>query len=157
MSSHLAWLVPTASLLAALFVAYANYAVQRWRHRADRLGATVEELCTETNDAADLATKYWLTERPQPVPTDVQRLEAQLVGRQHRLQQLSDALKVQDPQFDLNSAETLSADLYDAMTGGNFRVQLRALDLDRAQLVQARAAELNGELRRAFARRYWRW
>jgi len=42
------------------------------------------------------------------------------------------------------------------MTGGNFRVQLRSLDLERAQLVQAQAAGLNGELRRALAHRFHR-
>jgi hypothetical protein len=52
--------------------------------------------------------------------------------------------------------ERLLPDLYDSMTGGDFRVQLRPLDLERAQMVQAQAAVLNGELRRALAERFRR-
>jgi hypothetical protein len=137
-------------------VAFANVAVQKWRYRADRLGASIEELCTEINAAADLATEYWLTERPEPSPIELRRLEARLVGRQLRLQELLTALTAHDKQIRIAPIESMMPDLYDAMTGGDFRVQLRPLDLERAQMVQARAAVLNGELRRALVRRFRR-
>jgi hypothetical protein len=49
-------------MAAAVIVAAANATVQRWRHRVDRLGAAVEQLCNEINNAADLTTDYWLRE-----------------------------------------------------------------------------------------------
>jgi hypothetical protein len=121
--------------------------------------APASRLCTEINVAADLATEYWLTERPQPAPVEIRRLEARLVGRQIRLQELLTALTAHDKKLATAPIERLLLDLYDSMTGGDFRVQLRPLDLDRAQMVQAQAAALNGELRRALAhrfRRHWR-
>ena len=154
--ADVSWTVPVVSLLAACVVAFANVAVQKWRYRADRLGASIEELCTEINAAADLATEYWLTERPQPSPVELRRLEARLVGRQIRLQELLTALTAYDNKIGIAPTERLLPDLYDSMTGGDFRVQLRPLDLDRAQMVQARAAALNGELRRALAHRFRR-
>lgn len=150
------WIVPVVSLLAACVVAFANVAVQKWRYRADRLGASIEELCKEVNAAADLATEYWLTDRPQPSPVELRRLEARLVGRQLRLQELLTALTAYDKKIGIAQIEPLLPDLYDAMTGGDFRVELRPLDLDRAQMVQAQAAVLNGELRRALAQRFRR-
>ena len=150
------WTVPAVSLLAACVVAFANVAVQKWRYRADRLSANIEELCAEINAAADLATEYWLTERPQPSPVELRRLEARLVGRQIRLQEILTVLTAQDKKITTAQTERLLLDLYDSMTGGNFRVQLRPLDLDRSQMVQAQAAALNGELRRALAHRFRR-
>jgi hypothetical protein len=76
------------------------------------------------------------------------------VGRQIRLQELLTGVSAQDHQIGMATVENLLPDLYDAMTGGDFRVQRRPLDLERAQMVQARAAVLNGELRRALALRY---
>jgi hypothetical protein len=151
------WIVP---LLAALIVAIANAAVQRWRHRVDRLGASVELFCVEINAAADLATKYWLTE---PAPqlkspsTPLRGLEAQLIGRQNRLQELALALAGQDRRFPIGSIEQGLPDLFEAMTGGNFQVDGRVISPELAQVVQARAAVLNGELRRALASRVRRW
>jgi len=78
------------------------------------------------------------------------------VGRQIWLQELLTGLTAYDKKIAIAPIERLLPDLYDSMTGGNFRVQLRSLDLERAQLVQAQAAGLNGELRRALAHRFHR-
>ena len=130
--------------------------MQWWRHRADLLSAAVDRVCEEINEAADLATEYWLID--EPTSGDVNSLEARLVGRQLRLQQLITALESHTLQFPTpTTVGPLLVDLYDAMTGGEFRVQRRAQDLDRAQLVQAKAAELNGELRQAIAKRFRPW
>jgi hypothetical protein len=150
------WVIPAASVLSAAMVAVANAAVQRWRHRVDRLGASVDHFCSEINAAADLATEYWLIP-PSPELRDpsasLRGFEAKLIGRQSRLQQLALALGAQNRRFPLVGAEALLPDLFDAMTGGDFQVGGRATSPDRAQMVQARAADLNGELRLALAQR----
>jgi hypothetical protein len=158
--ADISWVVPVASIGAAVIVASVNAAVQRWRHRVDRLGASVEELCKEINAAADLATAYWLTEAAHQLKNPsapLRGLEAQLIGRQNRLQELTLALAAQDRRFSINTIEDALPDLFEAMTGGDFQVDGRPISPDQAQLVRAKAAMLNGELRRALGRRlrYW--
>ena len=158
--AELNWVVPATSIAAAVIVAAANATVQRWRHRVDRLGAAVEQLCNEINNAADLSTDYWLTEAAHQLKdpsTPLRGLEAQMIGRQSRLQELTLALAAQDRWFSIQTLEDALPDLFEAMTGGDFQVEGRPVSHDQAQLVQARAAVLNGELRRALGRRlrYW--
>lgn len=159
--AEVSWVVPTASIAAAIIVATANGIVQRWRHQVDRLGASIELFCTEINDAADLATEYWLTEpalhlRNPSAP--LHGLEARLIGRQNRLQQLALALASQDGRFSIEQIENkLLPDLFEAMTGGEFQVEGRVISPERARLVQSAAAILNGELRGALGRRLQRW
>ena len=67
------------------------------------------------------------------------------------------AMTEQEPRINLTEAERLMPDLYDAMTGGNFRVEGRSADMGRAQAVQAVSAQLNGQLRMALGRRSRLW
>lgn len=140
-----AWIVP---LVAATLVACGNFFVQRWRHQIDRTGLSVDHLCTELNSAADLATLYWLLDATQNSDrVQARQLEPQLVGRQTRLQELTVTLGEQDRRLNLTGFERLMPDLYDAMTGGDFRVERRSPSPETAQNVQAVAAQLNGQLR----------
>jgi hypothetical protein len=109
-------------MAAAVIVASANATVQRWRHRVDRLGAAVEQPCNEINNAADLATDYWLTEAAHQLKdpsTPLRGLEAQMVGRQSRLQELMLALAAKIDGFPYRHLRMLP-DLFEAMTGGDF-------------------------------------
>lgn len=158
--SEISWVVPSASIFAAALVAAANTWIQRWRHKVDRLNASVELFCTEINDAADLATEYWLTEPAHELKDSsapLRRLEAQLIGRQNRLQELAIALAAQDRRFPINPIDKALPDFFEAMTGGQFRVEGRAADTEHAQLAQSIAAMLNGELRRALGQRLRQW
>ena len=150
------WVIP---LVAATLVASGNFIVQRWRHQIDRIGLSVDHLCTELNSAADLATRYWLLDATQDSDRpEVRRLEPQLVGRQMRLQELAIALGEQDRNLGLAEFERLMPDLYEVMTGGDFHVERRAPSPERAQRVQAIAARLTGQLRRSLgvrSRRRW--
>jgi len=140
-----AWVVPLA---AATLVAFGNFFVQRWRHQIDRTSLSLDHLCTELNSAADLATLYWLLDATQNSDrVKARQIEPQLVGRQTRLQELTVALSEQDRSLDLRGFERLMPDLYEAMTGGDFRVERRLPSPERAQNVQAMAARLNGQLR----------
>ncbi len=81
------------------------------------------------------------------------RAEPELVGLQNRLQQLIGAIQEQDRKLILDDAAETVMDLFDSMTGGQFMVASRDADRPRAQRVFNAAAELNGRLRIAVARR----
>jgi hypothetical protein len=153
-----AWVVPLVSLLAALFVAGANYAVQRWRYRIDRVGVAIDHICTEINLAADVSTRYWLLDTTQNDQAKTsEELEPELVGRQMRLQSLMVALKELDHRLRLESAEAQLVSLFDTLTGDDFQVTGRGRKPERARLAQSFAAQLNGELRTAAGKRSQRY
>ncbi len=149
------WVAPVvASLFGASVVALANFLVQRWRYLADRLGTSIDKLCDEINSAAQCATDYWLLDMTQRDDVRLgQKLEPILIGRQQRIQQLLLALAARDRKLDLSPIQPLQLNLFDAMTGRNFRVGNRPPQPDLAQEVQGVAAALNGELHRALAKR----
>jgi hypothetical protein len=148
------WVVPSVSLVSALFVAVANYAIQRWRYRIDRISAAVDHLCGEINLAADASTRYWLLDTTQKSDAlKSKELEPELIGRQMRLQSLVIALKTLDPSLNLAEAEDQLALLFEAMTGENFQVSNRKDNPAQAKNVQCISAILNGELRNAIGLR----
>jgi hypothetical protein len=145
-------------MAGATIVAATNFMVQRWRYLTDRLGAAADQLCSEINSAADTATEYWLLDAKQGEEQARARgLEPLLVGRQIRLQQLLLSLQEQDRRLKLDVVDARIADLYTAMTGGQFKVAGRDPDDVMAQQVQAVAAGLVGELRKALRHRNKRW
>lgn len=145
------WVVPVVTLLGAFIVSVSNYAVQRWRYRADRLNVSIDLLCTEINAAARSAAEYWFHDA-ENLPK-CQQIELELVGLQERLQQLIAAVQAQDENLDLDDCGEAVMDLFDSMTGGAFRVSGRKQDVVRAGRVYSAAATLNGSLRIAVARR----
>lgn len=148
------WIVPAVSLIAAGFVSTANYAIQRWRYAIDQLAASVKLLCDEINAVADLATKYWLLDLSQKADAaEGSKLEAELVGRQLRLQELVAALHMQDPRMELGDVEALLDNFCDAITGGDFKVRNRPPNLQQLQQAQFSAARLNGQLRVSLSKR----
>jgi hypothetical protein len=152
------WAVPLLSVAGAVCVAVVNYAVQRWRFRIDRLSSAVDLLCNEINSAADLSVSYWRLDMSQKDESKKgQETEAELVGRQLRIQQLFLSLKAQDAKIKLGAVEATFTDLHDAMTGGSFRVKGRAPDEHRMQRTQSLAAALNGQLRTALNERARKW
>lgn len=151
-------MVPAAGLSGALVVAIANYAVQRWRYRLDRTSASVDHFCDELNNAADLSTQYWLLDASEyQDQVNASLLEPQLIGRQMRLQSLIIAMGDLDKKLVLTRSHILLIDLYEALTGGDFRVTGRRPSPNRAQLAQALAAQINGELRQAVSLRSHLW
>lgn len=150
-------MVPAAGLAGAILVAAANYAVQRWRYRIDRISASVDHFCDEVNSVADLSTQYWLLDASQGDQLEATRIEPQLVGRQMRLQSLILALHDLDKKLPLTGTEILLLDFYDALTGGDFQVLGRSPSSGDAQRAQALAAQINGELRQAVSSRSHFW
>lgn len=149
-----AWFVPLISLASALFVALANYLIQRWRYRIDRISEAVDHLCTEINLAADASTRYWLLDTTQnDQAKQAKELEPELVGRQMRLQSLLVALRTLDPALKLDETEQQLTALFDTISGDDFRVSGRQQNPEKAQLVQSQAAQLNGELTTTAGRR----
>lgn len=151
-------MVPAAGLTGAVLVAFANYLVQRWRYRLDRISNSVDHLCEEINDVADLSTQYWLLDASEAAQQkEAATIEPRLVGGQVRLQSLILALGDLDRKLVLTRTEILLVDFYEALTGGDFKVLRRAASPGRAQLVQSLAAQINGELRHAVSIRSRRW
>ena len=148
------WIIPTVSIVAACIVSLANFLVQRWRYRIDRLSVAADHICTEINLAADLSTEYWLIDRsdPEVVKTSL-RLEPQIIGRQTRIQAVFLALVRLDSKFIFDKAENRLAELFDAMTGDTFQVSGSPPNPERAMKVQAVAARLNGLFRESVATR----
>lgn len=152
------WMVPAAGLAGAVLVALANYAIQRWRYRLDRTAASVDHLCEELNDVADLSTTYWLLDASQhDSQLNAWTIEPQLLGRQMRLQSLVLALGDLDKKLVLTKTNMLLLEFYEALTGGDFKVAGRPASKEQAQRAQAVAAQLNGELRHAFSLRSHLW
>ncbi|WP_316181882.1 MULTISPECIES: hypothetical protein [unclassified Bradyrhizobium] len=154
------WVVPAAGLSGALLVAIANYLVQRWRYRLDRLSNSVDHFCQEINDVADLSSMYWLLDLSKPSDhseANAQTIETQLVGRQVRLQSLILAIAAFDRRIILTRTEILLIDFFEAITGGDFKVSKRVASAERAQQAQSIAAQINGELRHAFSLRSRLW
>lgn len=145
------WVVPVVTLCGSFIVSLSNYGVQRWRYRADRLIISADQLCNEINLAARHASDYWFVDA-DALPK-CRQVELELIGLQDRLQHLIAAIQEQDPALDLSDAGESVMNLFDAMTGGQFRVTSRKFDIVRAGRVYAVAAELNGQLRVAVARR----
>jgi hypothetical protein len=145
---------PVIAIVVGVLIASANYAVQRWRYRLDRLSVAADHISTEVNAAADLSTEYWLLDVSQNSEfRQALAIEPKLIGRQIRLQSLMIALEALDGKVDLNPSSVLLASLFGEMTGGSFKSSGRLSDPDRAQKVQAIAAELNGVLRTAIGNR----
>lgn len=151
------WAVPATGLAGAVLVAAANYAVQRWRYRIDRISASVDHFCDEVNSVADLSTEYWLLDAARSGQEVVTQIEPQLVGRQMRLQSLMLALHDLDKKLILTRTEMLLIDLYEVLTGSDFQVLGRKSSPVNAQSVQALAAQINGELRQAVSNRSHDW
>lgn len=84
------WVVPVVTLCGSLIVSASNYAVQRWRYRADRLTISADQLCNEINSAARQAADYWFLDA-KDLPK-CQQVELELIGLQDRLQQLIAAI-----------------------------------------------------------------
>ncbi len=138
------------TLISVVIASYANYKVQRWRYRSDRLDNAINTLCSVINEAADQATEYWLLDCSSPeMAAKAYAAEFVIVGRQSRIQQLIFAVGVLDLKFMVPSLNQLVDDLFDAMTAGDFQVAGRAPDLVRAAKVQSVAAQMNGALREA--------
>ena len=115
------WVPPFVGLGGACLVAGANFFVQRWRYRIDRLSLAVDHLCSEVNSAADLATNYWLLDTSQNDDAKKAReFEARLIGIQQRLQALLLAIKAMDNSLRLEDAELQFLNLFEQLTGGPF-------------------------------------
>lgn len=113
---------------------------------------SVERLCNEINAASQKAAEYWFLDSAVDRAA-CQRSETELVALQSRLQQLIVVIQEQDPKVNFDDASEDVLNLFDAMTGGQFKVLARPTDPMRAASVQAIAADLNGKLRIAAARR----
>jgi hypothetical protein len=148
------WLVPAASFFAALVGAGAAFLGLVWRYRADARDERIRELIREILSAADLATEYWLVDGTAGASQDkIALLEARIIGLVERLEAALDLARPLMRNVDTLGMDIPWARLLDSLTGGDFSVQGRARDTDKAVEVQVAAANLARDLLRAWMRR----
>ena len=157
-SEEFTLVAPAIALIVGLVVSWANFAIQRWRFRVDRLNVAIDHLSVEINSTADLATEYWLIDVTDKMSRGrAAYLESKLIGCQTRLSSLLLAIEALDGQIKTKTTWDKLPTLFDVMTGGSFSAASRQPDAARAQSVQSIGAEIVGELRTVAARRSKEW
>jgi hypothetical protein len=154
--SHLWWIVPVTSLLAAVVGASAAFAGLVWRYRADYRRDVVRELLQLIQHAADTATEYWLLDMSQG-DGDINKFrsyEARITGLSERIDAGIEAARPHLRRIDTLGMERPWLNFLDNMTGGQFSDQRRPPDYARCQGVQVAAASLIGDLRTAADRKF---
>lgn len=152
MTSSYWWLVPIASLIAAVIGALAAFAGLVWRYRADYKRDIFRELLTTIQSAADLATEYWLLDPSSGDPATVTKsrnLSARIVGYVERVEHSIDATRPHLKRIDTLGMDIPWANFIDGLTGGEFGDPNRPPDAERAEDVQLSAANLIRDLRTA--------
>lgn len=146
------WLVPIASLIAAAIGAGAAFWGLVWRYRADYKRDILRELLSNIQNAADLATEYWLlnpSSNDASTLTKCRNLEARIVGYSERLEASIDAARPHLKRIDTLGMDIPWANFLDGLTGGEFGDTARKEDALRAEAVQISAAVLIRDLRLA--------
>ena len=106
--------------------------------RIQETDARYDELCKLVAEAANLASEYWLRAGND---LEVKRLEAVIHGLQLRINLMVTLVEHRHWTIrELGSREL--DDFFDALTGGDFEVDNRDADLERAREVQLSASEL---------------
>lgn len=125
--------------LGAFLGAIAAFSVQWIKTARDERRQLSDEFCKNVSDAADLATTYW---RTQPTADQIGLQEDRLLGLQRRI----DGYRVLvQRDFDPHNSERLQsavADLFDAITGGEFGEAGRHADHNRSLASQVKASDL---------------
>jgi len=138
----------------------AAFGVQWIKSGRDELRLICDDFCKVAGDAADLSSGYWLKAGDYD---DIKLLEARILGYQSRLTGLRVLTSEWFKPTDTVKVDSALADLFDALSGGDFSVSGRAPDQIRCNLAQVHAANLMIEVRRAYARSvtvgglYGRW
>lgn len=134
-------------ILGALLGVIGGLTVQWLKSGRDELRSACDLYCKTIEDAADLASVYWLDPGDH---SDAALREVRLIGFQRKLS--GQHLLVTSRLHALDSeeiSEQLSL-LFDALTGGSFQETARTRDVGRARLVQEQAAKTATAIRLAF-------
>jgi len=150
-----------SGLIGGLLTAGANYLALRWRYRTDELAAFWTKTCDDVAAAADLAAEYWLKDLSIALTEDALRAikadELRIIGHQARLTEMLAILDLEASKIDLLSLKPTFVDFFDALSGGDFQVEDRRADFERARAVQYLGANLVVQLRKALRRRTRLW
>lgn len=137
-----------SGLIGALIGAGITLFFNMWKLHRDERSSRCDELCEAINDAADLAASYWF----QIYKSDNDQLleEARLFASQIHI----DGSFEQFGLFLTAKSETKIAqelsDFYDALTGGDYSVPKRNVDMVRGRQAYALAGLLSLSIRKAY-------
>lgn len=118
--------------------------LQWQKSRRDELRITCDEFCAVVQEAANLASEYWLTAGQIP------QQEARLVALQRRLDGYRVLVSAGLSEEGHQKIISASSDLFDAMTGGAFSARSRGPDQTRSAAAQYHASDLILAIRTAF-------
>lgn len=138
------WLLAVAT---AFLAATLTLCVTWLKAHRDEIRAQCDDLIKTINEAADLASAYWLT---GPASTELALMEARLVGFQIKIGLLEGLACGRFKRFHHQLLKDELLNFYDACTGGQFNVLGRSIDSGRAREAQAVAAHLTVRIRRSF-------
>jgi hypothetical protein len=129
----------------AFFGVIVGLLVQWWKSHREELRILCDESCRTVTEAADIASKYWLSDG---AADDSKPNEARLLALQTRL----DGYRVLLNQLfgGGKAIDSALVEFYDVLTGGLFKSAKRAIDSDRAQAAHAKASIVILSIRNTF-------
>ncbi|MBS1037192.1 hypothetical protein [Gluconobacter cerinus] len=152
--------VPTVTVLGSIIVAVANYLALRKRDKLERTNKFIDSICLEINSAASLGTEYWLGPKDDIDEKDIKFKEFEMVGTQSRITNLIEILREQDKKIDLSEVDKDFKGFVENFTGGQFKARPYTENQNSVVLIQDKAAEINGHLRKSYeirAKKFWFW
>lgn len=135
--------------LSAFLGVLVGVAVQWWKSNRDELRILCDEFCRTASDAADLASRYWLTDSKHE---DNKINEARLLGMQTRLDGYRVLASHSLGEQENKEIEKASVDFFATITGGEFKSRDRLSDTDRITDSQTRGSALILAVRQGFYR-----
>jgi|APCry1669190731_1035312.scaffolds.fasta_scaffold46099_2 hypothetical protein len=139
-------LVLLSGLVGALIGASVTGGFQIWKFRRDELTARCDELCRAISHVATLASQYWATKFDDH--TKARIAEAEILGSQALCDGLYAALRYRLIKSQ-GRLDVAMAEFIDALTGGDFTVEGRAVDVERVASAPQASSVLIVELRQA--------
>lgn len=133
-------------LIGAVIGGIISALVHFWKFNRDELAGRIDDLCRVAAEVARSSSKYWATEYKSDTSDQVVA-EAEIKGAQA----LVDGMYADIREYVNGAAELdeLMSDFVDALTGGQFTVGGRGIDVARIDAAPQAASALIVRLRRA--------
>jgi hypothetical protein len=143
----ISWVKTIAPALISAFLS--GYLLSRYKSKEDNLDKRCDEICKEANEVAILARDYWIKSAQEVaqgvealLATDIKVRMLKIAGLRTMIEQMLS----QSATKELIRAEQL---LLREITGGNFGVHNRNLDIERARSVLYEASNFTVAVRSA--------
>lgn len=138
---------PAQIVLGGIIGFGSNGLIRWWQYNRDLWIGSVERLCKEVENLADLAVDYWLISAGETNDENkgifsYSKTEIKILGSQTLINGMSVTFSESLPDQERNELDTLFNELFDAAAGGDFGSPARKANYDQARTVQDLASEL---------------